>query len=874
MSKYNFNQSNFSYGEIGPQFLGRKDLKEYNNGLEQLENLIVQKQGGLTKRPGSSYISTLTQGKRLIPFIFSKNESYAVILNQTYSTNLIEIYKADGTASTVDQTGISNLTSLAQGYDPSNWKFSQNGDILVLSYSSPDVNRDQRRSVFFDSINSIAPIFIIRLDTDNFIALTFSHPITWTLEDQLDNILKFAPAVHRPYLNSNVDPNIRLYVSSNSVGSGRTIYAVDSSNTAVPFFALGHSFTNTGSTPGRIGAYFRLQKGGEDLVCFGDASSSSWSQIINSVPSGNIDSGTDILTTSSSHNLSTRDIVRLNVSQASGTTDPVISGHSFEADPTTGNPISDDFYVRVVSATQITLHPTQADADANTNIVDFTTAGDRSVSVEGVKLTSMPITIVEATSAALASAADATDDWKESAWSAHRGFPRSVINYEQRLFFGGTKRNPGTLWGSQVGNILNFMQTRLEQDSTTVTLGTNSYPFVLTGDPLITDPVDFTIASEQANIIQWMKSFTVLTVGTLGAEYIVSGGDSIISKDSIFVKKQTEYGSNNAGPITNGNSTLYVSRDGRRVMEFKYNDANGSYLSTNLSLINEFMVFKGYGGTISSSLKNIEFKELHYQPNREVVWLVTTNNELVGMTYSRETETVAWHYCPTRSGDKILSAGIIYNSATFTDELWVIAQRSINGSTVTYLEKIGDDFEHPFLNNTSTADGDIPIYSDSAIVVTLGSSTNVVTGLTHLEGEVVNILAGATVESQKTVSSGQVTLDATYDAGTRIVVGLPYTAKLKSLDINAGSDFGSSDGNRQRNDRVAIRLYNSQGGDYGVPGQATLFPIEYDASTLFTGIKRLFIDQTPDMESKVYIEHSDPTPFNILSMTYRGVAYD
>lgn len=874
MSKYNFNQSNFSYGEVGPQFQGRKDLKEYANGLEQLENLIVQKQGGITKRPGGRYIATESNAQRIIPFIFSKNESYAIVA-RGYNANPFTIYKSDGTQVSLNTDALNENITLHPEYDPANWKYSQNGDILVLVYSAP-ITDEGRNPVSFEGINNIAPVFIIRTNTDEFVGYTYTNPIALNVVDAIPSQFKFNAAVNYPYLNSNVNPNIRLYVDSNTQSTTRLIYAVDSFNNAIPFFRPGHVFdlSSSPAKPSKTGAFFRLQKSSSELVCWGDTFYNTWQQLLNSV--SNIDTGTDIVTTSASHNYTIGDVVRLSFVTTIGTTDPVISGQStVDATYVSNTKVyENDFNVRVLTATTFTLHPTYGDAVANTNILDFTTAGDRALLVEGVRMHSMPVVIEIATGAALASAADATDDWKESAWSSYQGFPRSVANYEQRLFFGGNKRKPGTLWGSQVGNIFNMMQTRLEQDTATRSVGFAKLPFVLTGDAVVTDPIDFTIASEQANIIQWMKSFTVLTIGTLGAEYVVSGGDQIISKDSIFVKKQTEYGSNNAGPITNGNSTLYVSRDGRRVMEFKYNDTNGSYISTNLNLINEFMVYKGFDGLSTSTLKNVEFKELHYQPSREVVWLVTTNNGLVGMTYSRETQTVAWQYCPTRSGDSILSAGVIYNSETYTDELWVIAERSINGSTVQYIEKIGDDFEHPYLANTSTADSDIPIYSDSAIVITLGSSTNVVTGLTHLEGETVSILAGSTVEAQKTVSSGQITLDATYASGTKIIVGLPYTAKFKSLDINSGADFGSSDGNRQRNDRVAIRLYNSQGGDYGTPDQSTLFPIEYDDTSLFTGIKRLFIDQTAEMESKVYIEHSDPTPFNILSMTYRGVAYD
>lgn len=54
-------------------------------------------------------------------------------------------------------------------------------------------------------------------------------------------------------------------------------------------------------------------------------------------------------------------------------------------------------------------------------------------------------------------------------------------------------------------------------------------------------------------------------------------------------------------------------------------------------------------------------------------------------------------------------------------------------------------------------------------------------GLSHLEGQTVNILSDASVEPQKTVSGGAVTLES---PGAVVHIGLPITAEFETLDIN------------------------------------------------------------------------------------------
>ena len=91
MSKFNKIQATFSSGEVSEKVKGRRELKEYHEADETLENFIVQPQGGIVKRPGSQFvtddfISIAEDDIKLIPFIFSKSESYICVLDLRLQT--------------------------------------------------------------------------------------------------------------------------------------------------------------------------------------------------------------------------------------------------------------------------------------------------------------------------------------------------------------------------------------------------------------------------------------------------------------------------------------------------------------------------------------------------------------------------------------------------------------------------------------------------------------------------------------------------------------------------------------------------------------------------------------------------------------------
>ena len=94
-------------------------------------------------------------------------------------------------------------------------------------------------------------------------------------------------------------------------------------------------------------------------------------------------------------------------------------------------------------------------------------------------------------------------------------------------------------------------------------------------------------------------------------------------------------------------------------------------------------------------------------------------------------------------------------------------------------------------------------------LTTDGATTTSITGLDHLEGEEVAVLADGAVHPNRTVSSGAITLQL---AASVVNVGLPYTATIKTMPIEAGAQDGTAQGKEQRINGIVLDLFETGAG--------------------------------------------------------------
>lgn len=458
----------------------------------------------------------------------------------------------------------------------------------------------------------------------------------------------------------------------------------------------------------------------------------------------------------------------------------------------------------------------------------------------------------------------ATDDWEEGAWSRYQGFPKTAVFFEERLVFGGTLLKPQTIWGSLSGNIYHFARRDVA-----------NFPF--TGTEVATDPFAYTIASKEVNSIQWMDAGNVLRIGTTGAEYVATGGDTILSRDSVSIRRQTGHGSNSTNTASIDDSTIFLQRDGRSFRDYKFNDNNGSYVSLNISVMADHLFKWGFTGAVADDVTSDKFIDVAYMRTLATMWALTNRGTLVGFTKAKEGNVLAWHK-HTLGGNVTFIHGlcVIPSANSIGDALFLCVERVVNSSTIYSIEYLdGTFFEHTDL----AAYQRLP-FMDRYLPGILASTTDTLDNTSFplfvsvFDGETVDIIIDGDVYENQTVTASGVTLPKTYSAGVTISAGYKISGNVVTHDIAFAGDFGSPRGNKQRVDRASFQLDNSQGGKYKSNNNSAYQPIEYPSTALHTGIIRGYIDHNPEEEAKLDILHDTPEPFTLLAVTVRGVNYD
>ena len=412
--------------------------------------------------------------------------------------------------------------------------------------------------------------------------------------------------------------------------------------------------------------------------------------------------------------------------------------------------------------------------------------------------------------------------------------PSCVSFFEQRLVFANTNNNPQTLFFSKSGDYENM------------TTGTNA-----------DDAMIYTIASNQVNAIQFLKTQRTLIVGTTGGEFTVSadGTNASITPTNILINRQSSYGSANVDAIPAGNATLFLQRAKRKIRELAYNFDVDGYQAADMTILNDTVTTSG-------------INEMAYQQSPDsILWCVRDDGVLAGLTYQRAEQVTAWHRHilggAFGNGSAVVESVASISGAINEDELWVIVKRTINGATKRYVECFADfDFDETtstdfrFLDSHLTYDG---------------SATTTLSGLSHLEGQSVSILADGSAHTNKTVSSGAITLDRSV---TKAVVGLSYDSVLQTMRIEGGAAEGTSQGKTKRISKVVLRLFETVGAKVGpslteletVPFRTTSSALSSPVDTLLAGDKTIEFRGDFDSDGFIFVKQDQPLPLTVLAI--------
>jgi len=421
-------------------------------------------------------------------------------------------------------------------------------------------------------------------------------------------------------------------------------------------------------------------------------------------------------------------------------------------------------------------------------------------------------------------ATTATATWSEGAWSGVRGYPAAIAFYEERLFFARTTFQPAHLWGSVTGDFENM------------TPGVNA-----------DDAVVYEIREDEVNDIRWLRASKFLFAGTTDGEHRIGQMDASITPTNIKANPQHGHGSADLQPVKVGSVLIFLQRAGRKLRELIGTELPYDAESEEAADLTIF----------SEHITKPSVTDLAYQQEPDsIVWSIRSDGKWLGMTYERRQKVVGWHRHDT---DGLIESQCVIPVAD-GDQHWILGKRTIGGV----------DFRSVEVMQREHGDGDAQaddFYVDCGVKQT-GAAT-IITGLSHLEGKTVSILADGAVHPQRVVSGGQVTLD--YSATTRIA-GLPYTATLVTLPPAAQIAIGSAHARLKRWAEVFVRLYNTMGLKVGVGAQQQDVPFRSTEDLMDTPVP-LFsgIAQVPQLgyskDAPITFTHDLPTPCTILAIT-------
>jgi len=437
----------------------------------------------------------------------------------------------------------------------------------------------------------------------------------------------------------------------------------------------------------------------------------------------------------------------------------------------------------------------------------------------------------------------ATVDWRLGAWSDTTGWPYTTSFHEQRLFFGGTDNQPQTIWGSQSGDFENFSPDNDTND----------------GSVDNDTAVNFTIASTNTNIIHWLASKKVLTIGTSGAIFNLSASslNEAITASNIKISKETDVSAENIVNENTDSAIVYIQRHGANLHSYAYSFQTDAYTSPNLSLLSEHLGKR-------SAFNRIIRQEI---PDN-VLWLTQTDGSLLSCTYLPDQEVVGWSEHMLGGTDvRVLDMAAIPGNNE--QDMYFLVERTINGSTVRYIEYLTEEFIY---DNKEDA-----FFVDSGLTYS-GSSATMMVGLDHLEGETVSILANGAVHPDKVVSGGAVTLDY---AVTKAQIGLGSTCEIETNNLEVKGQFGTSQGSKGRIYEAVINFYDTIGAEAGYTSSNTDKILFRNASDLmdngpdlYTGTKVVKINHGHKEGARLFIKNTQPLPITILDIVYKVIFED
>jgi hypothetical protein len=413
-------------------------------------------------------------------------------------------------------------------------------------------------------------------------------------------------------------------------------------------------------------------------------------------------------------------------------------------------------------------------------------------------------------------------NWALPAWGSSQGYPATTAYFQDRQLFGASNGAPFNIWFSRTAGFLDFGQ----------------------GNPVLdNDAITFKLLSNQVAIIKHMLELAYLIVFTSAGPYMVRGGqngEGAITPSTIDLKNQGSNPCSDVPPIKINNYGVFVQEKGYQVRTIGYSFAENAFVGQDTT-------------TMSSHLFQFDtvvswaYQETPYS----CIWVVMASGALLGLTFFPEQQVTAWHRHDTAG--KFESVCCITEGNE--DVVYFSVDRPGIGRCIERLvsRQFDSQVDAYFVDCGLSYDG-----RDAGTKATLFS------GLDHLEGQTVSILADGMVYPDQVVVNGRVSIDTPAQV---VHVGLPYQSDFETLAL---ANQGTRDKKKAVNcvsllvDRTSgimagpdadnLRLYPTRSTEnYGEP------------DNLLSGLFDINIPCEWNKEGRIFVRQDKPLPITILS---------
>lgn len=407
--------------------------------------------------------------------------------------------------------------------------------------------------------------------------------------------------------------------------------------------------------------------------------------------------------------------------------------------------------------------------------------------------------------------------------SAVNDYPSAVGYFQGRRWFAGSNNKPQGVSATRSGTESNMCYSIPTQAN---------------------DAISVRLTARQNNTIRHIVPLADLILLTSGGEWKIQSDTKPITPFNIDYTAQDYIGASNVAPVTTASAILYAQDRGGRVRELQFQWQQQGYRSADISIMAPHL-FDLY------TLSSMAYTRTPYS----IVWVTRSDGTLLGLTYINEHDLSAWHHHDTQGTFECTCA----TPEGSEDVLYVITNRTLNGRTVRAVERKRTRFFVTLANAFCV---------DSGLTYN-GAPATVISGLWHLEGMTVSILADGAVVPTQVVVNGSITLD---NPASIVSVGLGFTADFETLPLGIEGIMAAAQGMMKNLNAVWLRLISSS-GVFGGPSTSKLTEVKQRTTepygtppSLMSGVVRLVLAPKWSEDVTLCVRQAQPLPVTILSL--------